>query len=400
MLDLQKSPCKGKFPTAMHLTLITRRQCGEEHPVCQNCVEYDLECHFPNPSVLKKGSHPNCAVCNSRNSPTVSRAPSRSRSQELDQVENELNTSDLELLHHFSTSTYLTMSNVPSEQKIWQTTLITLGLKHKFLLRGILGLSALHLGHLAQRTSPKASMDYMVKASTHQNMGVRDFRKALEIIDASTFDAVLAFSCVVPIHSIAVAAGSAYQPANPDSDIISSFLSSLSLFRSVNSLLLPSLDIYTSSTVSPLLNITTQKVPDPSTFPGMDALERLEIACNNFSISTTPLQSQIQRNIFGSTIAHLRSTFATTVDTTRNDRFTAGAVILWTISVSDEYLTQLSKGHPSALAILTHYAVLLHRHNDVWWLQGLGFSLIEKICGQLGEEWSEIVSWPRMAVGL
>jgi len=375
-------------------------KCGEEHPVCQNCIEYELDCQFPDPSALKRGAHPSCNVCNSRKSPAVSRAPSRSRSQGSDEAESDINTSDLELLHHFSTSTYLTMSNVPAEQRIWQTTLIKLGLKHKFLLRGILGLSALHLGHLAQLESPTDSMGYMVKASMHQNIGLGDFRKALETIDASTFDAVLAFSCVIPIHSIAVASGSAYQPADPDSDILSSFMSSLSLFRSVNNLLLPSLDVYTSSTISPLLQITTQKLPEPSTFPGMDSIERLEIACTSFSTSTTSFQNQIRRNIFSSAIALLRSTFATTVDTTSTDRFTIGAVLIWTISVSDEYFIQLSRGHPSALAILAHYAVLLHRHNNVWWLQGLGISLVEKICMELGGEWSEILTWPRMAVGL
>ncbi|KAH7417963.1 hypothetical protein BKA64DRAFT_653258 [Cadophora sp. MPI-SDFR-AT-0126] len=375
-------------------------KCGEEHPVCQNCIEYELECQFPDPTTLKKGAHPSCNVCNSRKSPAVSRAASRSRSEGSAEPENDINTSDLELLHHFSTSTYLTMSNVPAEQQIWQTTLIKLGLRHKFLLRGILGLSALHLGHLAQLESPADSMEYMVKASMHQNIGLSDFRKVLENIDATTFDAVLAFSCVIPIHSIAVAAGSAYKQAHSDSDILSSFLSSLSLFRSVNHLLLPSLDVYTSSTISPLLQITTQKLPEPSSFPGMDSLERLELACTNFPTSTTSFQDQMQRNIFSSAIVLLRSTFATTVDTTSTDRFTIGAVMIWTISVSDEYFIQLSRGHPSALAILAHYAVLLHRHNDVWWLQGLGASLVEKICMELGDEWSDIVSWPRMAVGL
>ncbi len=293
------------------------------------------------------------------------------------------------------------MSNVPSEQEIWKTTLVRIGLQHKFLLRGILALSALHLGHLAHLESSPDSIDYMVKASMHQNIGLAEFRTALETIDASTFDSILAFSCLVPIHSIAIAAGSAYQPTNPEQDILSSFFNSLSLFRSVNSLLLPWLDVYTSSTISPLLQVTTQKLPEPpSTFLGMDSLERLEMACTAFSTSTTAFDSQIQRNIFSSAIALLRSTFATTVDTTRTDRFTIGAILIWTIAVSEEYFLQLTRGHPSALAILSHWAVLLHRHDDVWWLQGLGFALVEKISAELGEEWAEVVRWPREAVGL
>ncbi|KAH6725004.1 hypothetical protein BKA61DRAFT_41413 [Leptodontidium sp. MPI-SDFR-AT-0119] len=63
-------------------------------------------------------------------------------------------------------------------------------------------------------------------------------------------------------------------------------------------------------------------------------------------------------------------------------------------------LSELNRGHPSALAVLAHWAVLLHRHDGVWWLHGLGFALVEKISAELGEEWAEVVRWPREAVGL
>ncbi|KAH8586427.1 hypothetical protein B0O99DRAFT_64472 [Bisporella sp. PMI_857] len=292
------------------------------------------------------------------------------------------------------------MSNVPSEQKIWQTTIVTLGLQHKFLLRGILALSALHLAYL--KPGP-ASIDYMVKASTHQNIGLSNFRKALQKINAETFDAILAFSCLLPIHSITIAAFFTSGPTIPEQeqDVIAAFLGALSLLRSVNSLLLPSLDIYTSSTITPLLQVTTQKLPEqPMTYPGLESLQRLEIACSVFSTSTSLSTAYAEREVFIEAIALLRSTFATTVDTESTDRFTIGAELIWTITISDEYFGLLGRGHPSALAILAHFAVLLHRHDNVWWLQGLGKGVIERVAEVLGAEWAEVVRWPRIAAGL
>lgn len=404
MSILQESPYKSKPLTCiLRLWFIvnTQYKCGEETPVCQNCVEFELQCKYPEPgSASQKGQNSRCA-CNCRLSATKPGIPRRPGLEDRGYRNDDINTSDLELLHHFSTSTYLTMSNIPSEQEIWKTKLVHIGFRHKFLLHGIFALSALHLGHLAHLESTADSIDYMVKAAMHQNTGLAEFRKTLETIDASKFDAILAFSCLVPMHSIVIAAGAAYRPVNPGQDILSSLFESISLFRSVNSLLLPWLDVYTSSIISPLLKVIAQKLPEPpSTLLGMDSLGRLAIACTAFSTSTTIFEGRVQRDIFSPAIKLLRLTFATTVDTTSTNHFTIRAILSWAITVSDEYFLQLNKGHPSALAVLAHWAVLLHRHDGVWWLQGLGFALVEKISAELGEGWAEVVRWPREEVGL
>ena len=68
--------------------------------------------------------------------------------------------------------------------------------------------------------------------------------------------------------------------------------------------------------------------------------------------------------------------------------------------MSDDYFALLGRGHPCALAILAHFAVLLHRHDEVWWLKGLGKAIIKRVDEMLGEEWSEVISWPKIVAGL
>ena len=50
---------------------------------------------------------------------------------------------------------------------------------------------------------------------------------------------------------------------------------------------------------------------------------------------------------------------------------------------------------PGAIAVLAHFAALLCGYQRIWWLSGLGSSMVEIIAGQLGEEWRGVMEWPR-----
>lgn len=291
------------------------------------------------------------------------------------------------------------MSNVPEEQRSWQTTIVSVGLRHKFLLRGILALSALHLSYL--RPKPEA-ISYIVKASTHQDIALAQFRAALGSIDSFNFDAMLAFSFLLPIHSLAVAASSTPHSDALEQDHLLTFLKSIQLFRSVNSLMLPSLNIFPESTLLPLLQVTTQNISEAPIYPGMESLDLLETACSIFCNSPSASTQAARKSIYATAIAQLRTTFAKIeqVDVKSTRHFIIGIILIWTITVTDEYMKLLDERHASAMAILAHFAVLLHGHDNIWWLEGLGSSLVEFISADLGHEWRDVMSWPRMVIGL
>jgi hypothetical protein len=315
---------------------------------------------------------------------------------------DELEVSDLELMHFFSTVTYATMSNVPLEQRLWQTTIINIGLQHNFLLRGLLAHSAVHLSYLK---SPPDSISYLIKASSHQDIALSQFRKALDTIDASTFDAVLAFSCLLPIHSIALAACSTTRPqiAQHEQDNLTEFLKAVRLFRSVNKLLLPSLSIFTTSTILPLLQITTQQLFEADTYPGQHSLNLLQDACCSRHASPTPPpvsgsmhpSSPDRNTTFCETINELRLTFSRIAHPSSAERFTLGIVLIWTIVIPEGYMGLIDNRDPGAMAVLAHFAAVLCRYQGIWWLSGLGSSMVGIIAGQLGEEWRGVMEWPR-----
>jgi hypothetical protein len=59
------------------------------------------------------------------------------------EIPEELAIDDLKLLHHFTTKTYATLDSVVSKQHIWRESAVQIGFQYPFLLRGILGISAL-----------------------------------------------------------------------------------------------------------------------------------------------------------------------------------------------------------------------------------------------------------------
>jgi hypothetical protein len=309
---------------------------------------------------------------------------------------SDINVSDLELLHHFVTVTYLTMSNVPEEQLYWQNEMIKIGLQNTFLLRGILAFSALHLCYL----NPTQSIKYLVTASTHQDTSLAQFREALSTISLSKFDPILAYSCILPLSSLASTASSRLRNQVQEQDTLSAFLDSIQLLRGVNLILLPWSDMFSTSRLMPLLTVAVQHLPQASTYPGMESLDRLQTACSTFCTSTSTSAHLGMTMTFTKAISQLRTTFARFFKAASREQFIIGIILLWILDVSDDFIQLLSKRHPSSLAILAHFAALLHQENHVWWLESLGSSLITDISMGLDNEWDEVLKWPKSVIQL
>jgi hypothetical protein len=88
-----------------------------------------------------------------------------------------LQMNDLELLHHYTTSTYLTLTqDSPEHEHVWQIVVPQLAVKHPFLMHGILASSALHLAHVL----PERQQEYTVLAANHESMALPAFRSEAE----------------------------------------------------------------------------------------------------------------------------------------------------------------------------------------------------------------------------
>lgn len=70
-----------------------------------------------------------------------------------------------------------------------------------------------------------------------------------------------------------------------------------------------------------------------------------------------------------------------------------GAVYIWPGSIEQEFLTCLDRGVRESLLVLAAYCRLLVLVDDVWYLKGVGSSLLGAIKQELGDEWAESIRW-------
>ncbi|CRK19325.1 hypothetical protein BN1723_002538 [Verticillium longisporum] len=107
---------------------------------------------------------------------------------------------DLELMHHYSTSACLTLPRSADLQNVWQLEIPKIALTHVFLLHQVLAFSALHLATLR----PERRAAYALTASQHQTDAVAGMRAALPRITAANCDPLFAASSLLLLSAYAM----------------------------------------------------------------------------------------------------------------------------------------------------------------------------------------------------
>ncbi|KIX01520.1 uncharacterized protein Z518_09246 [Rhinocladiella mackenziei CBS 650.93] len=221
--------------------------CDERGPICSNCVARELDCSYVHqqreginhdpvttaatagldpdhnpPSLLHHSTHESQEVANGGR---VSKAYGHDDDISAQRI------LELELMHHYSTSTYKSCVGVSDNTiaaDIWQRFVPMQGLKHDFLLHGILAFAALHMAtKLKQSTAEDASESrepdvsfllisgrspsfYFRKALEYQNMAFASFHSVLPDVTQANCDAVFAFSILTMLLAIAIPQQSAF----------------------------------------------------------------------------------------------------------------------------------------------------------------------------------------------
>ncbi len=122
---------------------------------------------------------------------------------ELYPATSSLNLTDLQLLNHWLSSTYLAFGERPEDIEGWRTTVVDLGFRYPFLMRGILAVSALHLARL----HPESSQHWLVVAASHQEQALPAHRFIINDVgrnmDENNIHAVNAYTILCMAESIA-----------------------------------------------------------------------------------------------------------------------------------------------------------------------------------------------------
>jgi hypothetical protein len=71
---------------------------------------------------------------------------------------------------------------------------------------------------------------------------------------------------------------------------------------------------------------------------------------------------------------------------------------IWIHFVSDRYIELLSERQPGSLIILAHYAVLLRRSEQYWYLDGVAEQILKFADAFVPSEWKSWLKWPKEQV--
>lgn len=300
-----------------------------------------------------------------------------------------LDVTDLKLMHYFTTVVSYELSDPtqPDYLALWQVHAIRLGFKHDFLLRGILAVSAYHMG--AHRPERKAELDLV--ASNHQTLALTSFQETLADVDESNCHALFAFSCLIIVMSFA--SNSKAKPSDFNTEVLQWFY----LMRGASIVLHMHSEAIKSSFLKPLLDeMAHTETKAAHTIPDADRITDLFRICGVSSHERETSQA------YTMAISSLLSTFTQTSICKSRGEGTVLAGFVWPIQLPPKFVDLLSEKQPEALVILAYYCVIVHwgengghlGEHEVWFLKGWGRYMFETVKDLLPESWHEHLTWP------
>lgn len=395
--------------------LLNARQCDEAPPPCANCRKHNVACeygstiqyggavvrHAASPasapaSAPEAASLPALAPAAGNNGLSVSFPPEPDNSPRFTSA---LNVNDLELMHHYTTDTYQTLSDHNEFGTIWQHYVPEEALAHPFLMHGLLSLSALHLiaQHGEHTHASPALCKYTELATMHQNLALVAFRPQLAAIDASNCTAVFAFSCMI------AALAFAYERFIPQTgphahDPVGALLQDFALFRGVEGVLQVHADRIRAGRLGPLIEDrpTHQTAASGSgSSSAAPAVAKDVASAMDFLLECNGASPPGDQPVYAQAIRQLHVSFAKATGKMEN-------VFRWPMVVADTYLDALRQRRPMALVVLAHYCVILCKVDGLWWSKERAKRLLLAVDRELEAEvrWRPLIRWPLRAAGL
>lgn len=313
---------------------------------------------------------------------------------------SECNINDRTLLDHFINFTYNEMGQGAETRSMWQVYIPDMALRHDFLMHGILACSAFHLAHL----QPQYRRHYQALAACHQAHALPKFRLAIGSPSEENCNAILAFSQLLIINCLSseeqdglLLVGGMHDSGLPD--WLQVVRGSCTIFQALWGYM-------ETKELSPLMrentpqeNIPLPLIPEnPVHAAALRKLLDLPFMMERF----IPLnQGSTDSDIYRGAFMGLCRAFSAAVDAQEKGVFTMWtAVHIWPAKISLEFLELLRSRKPAALLLLAYYCVLLGPLEERWFAVGIRKRLLERIWGQLDEQWRPWLDFPFKEAGL
>ncbi|KIM92855.1 hypothetical protein OIDMADRAFT_138888, partial [Oidiodendron maius Zn] len=345
-------------------------QCDESHPRCHPCTKREIQCSFQGLDNLER---------NKSTPHSIGSDPAQTAASLEGVLGGGLDrTLELQLFHHYSTVTCITLAEDEKDIQFLQVAIPKLAFSHTFLLDSILAMSALHLAHLEDTS---ASKFWLQIALRYQNRTLLGFNKSLLQITTLNCEALLMCSIFVLMLTISLLGA----PDEDYSDPVSEIIRSRKLLHGVVLILTQSLDTIRSGVLAPWSTVS--------------GLKRLHAVITNTNLTNDERQNQ---HIYIGACQSLQK-----VVEAFHRSGSIGRILVWPLYISTSFLSLLEAKDPIALLIFIHYGVALDLISHRWVVQDSGKRLVQALipslrCAavQAKQDWVQIIEWARNTVGL
>ncbi|KAK7989943.1 hypothetical protein PG989_010258 [Apiospora arundinis] len=368
-------------------------KCSEERPSCRNCSRRGSLCDLADESAVPDAPARNPAV--SPPAPTLDNLAGQTNSLALPRAPTStysgaglgsLTVLDLELLHHYTTSTGPTLSSDPVTRHYYLVDVPKLGFSHPHVLYSILALAASHLGHFR----PESRQYYYAEATARHTAATSIAAPLLSDISVENSVPMYCFSSLTLF--IAFANLKDDDHFFDASNVIPSWLT---LFRGLRTILEANGRAMLSSSIAFLFRSRdhVKDKGDSQQQPDQEALREFQD-----HLDTCTSDEQTQQHLLAA-FGDLRSAFSSfyAKDHCNEDR--TRSIFTWLYKIPDGYIDLLRQKDSNALCILAFFCVLLHKLEYNWWLKGWGIHLIDRIYAAVGDANHAWIRWPIQEIG-
>ncbi|KAF1990045.1 hypothetical protein K402DRAFT_390364, partial [Aulographum hederae CBS 113979] len=357
-----------------------RVKCDERKPSCSNCLRLCKPCSLltttPGP-LPTSWAQPNKWCRSSLVDASAAASTALTNASDL-----ALDRSDLELLHHYATSTSGTVADSKGVS-IYRDKIPKMATEYPFLLHGILAISAIHLASLNRHRRHSL----LRKACLHEDLALPSFRQLTSTVTARNCDALFSFSGLVTFY--VQATSSPYDEQFPPLWF--------NLLRGTHTLLYSNWGLLSQGAFRAILKRTQQPIELVNN-PEDRRLAALTLFVSAETPSTKADHDML--TLCNDAIIELRRVFSLPYSPCKTVDMRTAAHI-WPGTISSAFMTLLQKRIPQALIVFAHYCILLHRcSRGSWFLEPVAANLVNFIRLSLDEKWQHGLEWPLEEVGL
>ncbi|KAF2147490.1 uncharacterized protein K452DRAFT_354861 [Aplosporella prunicola CBS 121167] len=415
-----------------------RVKCDERKPSCSNCTKRSTQCSLQFNVPQLPYSYANqplkpATATEANGSLSTSHSPSSAATSPFQHHESPQTPSpaptlftleDMQLLHHFIVCTAETFTEHLEHHDMWRKAAPSIAFEHPPLMHSLLALSAIHRAHM--EPSKRQRQQYVMVATSHQNMAVAAYRPTLLDITRENchsiflFSALLVYWALASQHDLQGSAPLEHATAriNFSDDDPSEWIR---LMRGCPSILFTNAgQVFEWVANGPLhpffhprLDVSEDLPLPPELAPRFQALRAALVDPGPAaSVATTgsgapdPDAATCERAAYAHALHELQrySVFLwQQTQASAQPRIVLERLdqirMSWPASVDDEYAEYLRAKRPGALVLLAQYAVLVKPLNKFWWVRGLDRALVSVVWRLLPLEWRGWVEEPARMVG-